>query len=82
MIDQLQLGLERKQAGQRTALSHSEEWVDAEYIRSVCGSPPSSNAMGGVFSRLIKQGYLRKMGWKKAHRASRHAAEIRFYEVR
>lgn len=98
VIEQLQLGEERKEAGQRLALSYSEEWaesvvrfvlslptgheIDAEYIRSVCGSPPSSNAMGGVFSRLVKQGFLQKMGWKKAHRASRHAAEIRYYEVR
>lgn len=96
-VNQLQLGLERKEAGQRLALSHAQEWadavirfvsslprgkeIDAEYIRSVCGSPPSQNAIGGVFSRMVKQGLIRKVGWKKAHRVSRHASEIRFYEV-
>lgn len=94
-IEQTRLAFERREAGTRSALCYSDDWVqrcvsivtqlpsgsalDAESLRDWCGDPPKENTMGAVVQLLLRSGLIRKAGYRQATRASRHLAEIRVY---
>lgn len=51
----------------------------AEEVRAWVGDPPNPNAWGGRFLTAIKQGVIRRIGYRPAKRKEAHARVLAVY---